>query len=138
MRLIISTLFALGLSQTAMAADTPSVAGASVYIIAPKNGETISGPVHVLFGLKGMGVAPAGSDAEGTGHHHLVLDAPTPPLNAYLPMGDAHVIHFGKGQTETELNLPTGQHTLQLVLGDRDHKPHSPPLVSERITITVK
>lgn len=128
----------LGLSNVSMAADTPSVAGAKVYIIAPKNGETVSGPVQVLFGLKGMGIAPAGTDVEGTGHHHLIVDKDTPPLNTFLPVGDAQILHFGKGQTETELKLAPGKHTLQLVFADRDHKPHTPPVVSERITITVK
>jgi hypothetical protein len=85
-----------------------------------------------------MGVAPAGVDMENTGHHHLIVDAATPPLNAYLPTGDAKVIHFGKGQTETELKLAPGSHTLQLVFADKDHKPHQPPVVSEKITITVK
>jgi hypothetical protein len=124
--------------SAAFAADTPSVAGAQVYIIAPKNGETVSGPVRVQFGLKGMGVAPAGIEMDGTGHHHLVVDKDAPPLNTYLPIDDPQVMHFGKGQTETELKLAPGKHTLQLVLADKDHKPHAPAVVSERITITVK
>ena len=125
-------------ASAALAADTPSVPGAQVYIIAPKNGETVSAPVRVQFGLKGMGVAPAGIEMEGTGHHHLVVDKDAPPLGTYLPIDDPQVIHFGKGQTETELKLAPGKHTLQLVLADKDHKPHVPPVVSERITITVK
>ncbi len=129
---------ALFASTAALAADTPSVAGTKVYIIAPKNGETVSGPVNVQFGLKGMGVAPAGIEMEGTGHHHLVVDKDTPPLNDYLPVGDPQVIHFGKGQTETELKLAPGKHTLQLILADKDHKPHAPAVISEKITITVK
>jgi hypothetical protein len=127
-----------GLISVAAMADTPSVKGASVYIIAPKNGDTVTGKVNVQFGLKGMGIAPAGVEMEGTGHHHLVIDKDTPALNDYLPVGDAQVMHFGKGQTEVELTLPPGKHTLQLVFGDRDHKPHVPALVSEKITITVK
>ena len=125
-------------STAALAADTPSIAGTKVYIIAPKNGDTVSGAVNVQFGLKGMGVAPAGIEMEGTGHHHLVVDKETPPLNDYLPVGDPQVIHFGKGQTETDLKLALGKHTLQLILADKDHKPHAPPVVSEKITITVK
>lgn len=121
-----------------VAADTPSVAGAQVYIIAPKNGDMVSAPVRVQFGLKGMGVAPAGTETEGTGHHHLVIDKDAPPLNTYLPIDDPQVMHFGKGQTEVELKLAPGKHTLQLVFADKDHKPHAPPVVSERITITVK
>lgn len=129
---------ALVLSTAALAADTPSKPGASVYIIAPQDGATVSGPVLVQFGLKGMGVAPAGVDMEGTGHHHLIVNRDLPPLDTYLPVGDPQVIHFGAGQTETELKLDPGQHTLQLVLGDKDHKPHVPAVVSEKITITVK
>ena len=135
-----TVLFAacMGLASTAIAADTPSVKGASVYIIAPKNGATVGTKVTVQFGLKGMGIAPAGVEMEGTGHHHLVVDKDTPALNDYLPVGDAQVLHFGKGQTETELTLTPGRHTLQLVFGDKDHKPHVPAVVSEKITITVK
>lgn len=125
-------------TQAGDAPSTPSVKGAQVYIIAPKNGETVSGPVRVLFGLKGMGVAPAGVEMEETGHHHLIVDKETPPLNDYLPVGDPQVLHYGKGQTEVELKLAPGKHTLQLVLADKDHKPHAPPVVSEKITITVK
>ncbi len=137
-RLALAAVAATLLTSVAVAADTPSVAGAQVYIIAPKNGETVAAPVRVQFGLKGMGVAPAGTEIEGTGHHHLVVDKAAPPLNTYLPIDDPQVIHFGKGQTETELKLAPGRHTLQLVLADKDHKPHVPPVVSERITITVK
>jgi hypothetical protein len=116
---------------------TPSAEGASVYIISPQNGATLSGPVTVRFGLRGMGVAPAGIPAPNTGHHHLVVDAPTPPLDAVLPSDPQHQ-HFGKGQTEVTLDLPKGTHTLQLVFADQNHIPHQPPLVSERISITVK
>ena len=137
---MIRTLLAVGLlfASPAMAADTPSVKGASVYIVAPKNGETVTAPVRVQFGLKGMGVAPAGVEIEGTGHHHLIIDKNAPPLNTFLPIDDPQVMHFGKGQTEVELKLAPGQHTLQLVFADKDHKPHVPPVVSEKITITVK
>ncbi len=138
-RLALAAALASAVAASAVvAADTPSVKGAEVYIIAPKNGETVSGPVRVQFGLKGMGVAPAGVEIEGTGHHHLVVDKDAPPLDTYLPIDDPQVIHFGKGQTETELKLAPGKHTLQLVLADKDHKPHAPPVVSQKITITVK
>ena len=85
-----------------------------------------------------MGVAPAGVEMENTGHHHLVVDAATPSLTDYLPTGNPQVLHFGKGQTETELKLAPGTHTLQLIFADKDHKPHQPPVLSEKITITVK
>lgn len=138
LRSVLIAVFAAALASTAIAADTPSAAGAQVYLIAPKNGDTLSGPVRVQFGLKGMGIAPAGIEMDGTGHHHLVVDKDAPPLNTYLPTDDPQVMHFGKGQTETELKLAPGKHTLQLILADKDHKPHAPPVVSERITITVK
>jgi hypothetical protein len=122
------------------AADLPrtaSPAGAKVYIISPKDGATVHGPVTVQFGLSGMGVAPAGTVAENTGHHHLIIDAPLPAMDQPLPKDDTH-LHFGKGQTETVLTLAPGKHTLQLVLGDSNHIPHDPPVVSEKITIQVK
>lgn len=111
---------------------------ASVYFLSPKDGETVSSPFTVRFGLKGMGVAPAGVTQPNTGHHHLLIDMATPPdFNAALPVTD-NIKHFGGGQTETELTLPPGKHTLQLVLGDALHIPHEKPIVSEKITITVK
>jgi len=116
---------------------TPRPADAVLYLVAPADGETVDGPVTVRFGLKGMGVAPAGVARPDTGHHHLVVDAPTPPLDQPLP-SDAQHIHFGGGQTETTLDLPPGPHELQLILADKDHVPHDPPLVSQRITITVR
>jgi hypothetical protein len=127
-------------------AQTPAVAlertasppGAEVYIISPKDGAQVKSPVLVQFGLKGMGVAPAGVKFENTGHHHLLIDT-DPPANmgAPLPATD-NLKHFGKGQTETSLTLTPGKHTLQLVLGDQNHVPHDPPVISKRITITVE
>ncbi|MNM74311.1 hypothetical protein D3C81_860680 [compost metagenome] len=122
-------------------AETPRTAapaGAAVYFIEPANGATVSGPVNVRFGLKGMGVAPAGVDVADTGHHHLLVDVTElPGLDAPLPATD-NIRHFGKGQTETQITLPPGQHSLQLLLGDKNHIPHQPPVLSEKITITVK
>jgi hypothetical protein len=120
----------------AVTVRTPSPAGAKVYFIEPRDGATVKGPVHVVMGLAGMGVAPAGVNAEGTGHHHVIVDLEKVNLNAVLPMDNNHR-HFGRGQTETMLDLPPGKHTLQLVLGDRNHVPHDPPVMSPRITITV-
>ena len=122
----------------ALAADrTPSPAGAEVYIISPKDGAKVHGPVRVLFGLKGMGIAPAGVKFENTGHHHLLVDADVPD-NLSLPLPSTQqILHFGKGQTETTLNLPPGTHTLQLVLADMNHVPHDPAVISQKITITV-
>ena len=119
-------------------ARTPAKPGANLYIISPAHGETVTSPVHVRFGLQGMGVAPAGVDRPGTGHHHLLIDVDKlPPLDRPLPK-DARHRHFGGGQTETLLELSPGRHTLQLILGDRNHVPHQPPLVSRKIVIEVK
>jgi Domain of unknown function (DUF4399) len=117
---------------------TPSAPGAEVYIISPKNGAIVHNPVLVQFGLKGMGVAPAGVKYDNTGHHHLLIDTDPPQdQSAPLPASDK-IVHFGKGQTETTLNLSPGKHTLQLLFADLNHIPHSPPLLSKKITITVK
>lgn len=116
---------------------TASPAGAMEYFIAPQNGAKVTSPFTVRFGLKGMGVAPAGVTNANTGHHHLLIDADLPPDNLPIPNDDKHR-HFGAGQTEVELTLPPGQHTLQLVLGDANHVPHQPPVHSEKITITVQ
>jgi hypothetical protein len=133
--------FVLLVAAAASAAEpiphTPSPSGAALYIVRPKDGETVTSPVTVVFGLRGMGVAPAGVRTPNTGHHHLLVDAPLPPENAAIP-ADAKHVHFGGGQTETSLTLPPGPHTLQLVLGDANHVPHAPPVVSPKITITVK
>ncbi|MEM7294005.1 MAG: DUF4399 domain-containing protein [Pseudomonadota bacterium] len=115
---------------------TPSPPDAEVYIISPVDGATVSSPVKVKFGLKGMGVAPAGTVKENTGHHHLLIDGEEiPPDN--LPMG-AQVKHFGGGQTEVTVDLESGTHTLQLILGDALHIQHDPPVISKRISITVE
>ena len=126
------------LSQNAFADDfsNPSVPGTVLYFISPADGETIKGDVHVRFGLRGMGVAPAGTEKEGTGHHHLLVNVPLPPLDENIVADDNH-IHFGGGQTETTLSLPPGEHTLQLLLGDLYHLPHKPAVYSKQITIKV-
>jgi hypothetical protein len=117
---------------------TPSAPGAEVYIISPKNGAMVHNPVVVQFGLKGMGIAPAGIKFDNSGHHHLLIDTDPPAdQSAPLPANDK-IVHFGKGQTETTLNLSPGKHTLQLLFADLNHIPHSPPLLSKKITITVK
>lgn len=119
-------------------AAAPAPEGAQLYIISPRQGAVVGNPVRVQFGLRGMGVAPAGVDKPQTGHHHLLIDvSKLPDLDQPLP-SDEHHRHFGGGQTEVELTLSPGQHRLQLILGDKDHIPLSPPLVSEPITITVR
>lgn len=127
-------------SLPALADDYISVATpeAEVYIISPQAGDTVASPFTVKFGLKGMGIAPAGIDQMGTGHHHLLIDlTDLPDLQASLPATD-NIKHFGGGQTETTLTLPPGEHTLQLLLANYLHIPHQPPVVSEPVTITVQ
>lgn len=131
-------LFAL-LAGAALAGDLPlteAPEGAAVYIISPADGATVTSPVRVVFGLRNMGVAPAGINAKGTGHHHLLIDTGLPNLELPIPADDRH-LHFGSGQTETVIELAPGEHTLQLLLGDARHFPHQPPIMSKRITITV-
>ncbi|HKK86993.1 MAG TPA: DUF4399 domain-containing protein [Roseovarius sp.] len=137
---------AFGLAASAaFAGDTPAPDGAEAYFANLEDGATVSSPVTIVFGLKGMGVAPAGTDKENTGHHHILVDRPplgegpdgAEELEYGLPADDNHV-HFGGGQTQVSLDLDPGQHTLQLVLGDMNHVPHDPPVVSDVITITVE
>lgn len=113
--------------------------GARLYIIAPADGAMVRSPVTVQFGLSGMGVAPAGVAHEKTGHHHLLIntDINAVAMGKPLPASDT-IRHFGGGQTETVVELPPGKHTLQLLMGDENHVPFEPPLVSEKITITVQ
>jgi hypothetical protein len=134
-QLLASAMLALA-SLATNAGPTAAPEGASAYIIDPADGAQVTSPVTVRFGLKGMGVAPAGLEAPHTGHHHLIIDSELPPLEQPVPKDERH-IHFGGGQTETTIELPPGQHTLQLLLGDHLHVPHNPPVVSEKITITV-
>lgn len=117
-------------------AQTPAPANAEAYIVSPKNGDVVEKTFVVRFGLKNMGVAPVGVTAPNTGHHHLLVDKKELP-SLDQPLG-ADVKHFGAGQTETELTLEPGKHTLQLILGDHMHRPHNPAVVSEKIEITVK
>lgn len=137
-RLIVALMLGITLPAVAAFADdgTPSTAGTEVYIISPMDGESLKSPITVRFGLKGMGIAPAGVEREGTGHHHLIIDTDLPPLDENIPMDDQH-IHFGGGQTETTIELSPGKHTLQLLLGDQNHIPHSPAVTSKKITITI-
>ena len=137
MKALIPLFFATA-SVLALAGQTPAPEGARAYIISPQNGATVSSPVQVIFGLEGMGVAPAGIEHANTGHHHLLVDVdPLPDMDKPIPADKNH-IHFGGGQTEITLDLEPGTHTLQLLLGDHYHIPHSPPVLSETITITVQ
>src|SRR4051794_12897379 len=136
------TLSAASLATTSlvMAGETPAPDNAKAYFINLKDGDAVSSPVLIRFGLSGMGVAPSGTEAPNTGHHHLLIDAPAlegDALNEAIPVDAGHV-HFGKGQTETSVTLAPGKHTLQLVLGDWSHIPHNKPVMSERITVDVQ
>jgi hypothetical protein len=115
---------------------TPRPEAARVYFISPKAGEKLKSPIVVRFGLEQMGIAPAGVAHAHTGHHHLIVDAELPPAALPVPKSE-HYLHFGGGQTEIRLELAPGPHTLQLMLGDHNHVPHDPPVVSERITIEI-
>ena len=138
---ILSAILLLAFSTSVFAADlpkTPSTEGAKVYFIGLKDGKTVKQQLTVRFGLKGMGIAPAGIDLPGTGHHHLLIDVDKMP-NLNMPLAASeNIVHFGKGQTETVLKLSPGKHTLQLVFADKIHLPHDPPVMSEKITIHVK
>jgi hypothetical protein len=139
-RIVLAAVLGASLAVLAPAvAETPSPAGAKVYIINLKDGDTVTSPFKVQFGLTGMGVAPAGVEKPNTGHHHLIIDATlsAEQLKAPIP-SDAQHMHFGAGQTEAAITLPPGKHTLQLLLGDWSHIPHAPPVMSTPITITVK
>jgi hypothetical protein len=137
----VALLFAVSTTAALAADDNYWPADAKTYIVSPKNGAKVKSPVTVVFGLKGLGVAPAGVKFANTGHFHLLVDTDLPSdLSLPLPATDK-ILHYGKGQTEVTLDatkLPPGKHTLQLVIGDESHIPHSPALVSKKITITVE
>lgn len=137
-RIIATAAVLLPLAGAALAQDrTVSPDGAGAYIISPAAGDSVASPVTVVFGLDGMGVAPAGTEKDNTGHHHLLINTGLPALDEPIPADDNHV-HFGGGQTQVEIELAPGEHSLQLLLGDLNHIPHDPPITSEVITITVE
>lgn len=138
--------FALLLSSLSSLATVVAVADSGgddlvekpfVYIASPKDGETVKNPFTVKFGVENMTIMPAGHEHPNSGHHHLIIDTELPNLQMSIPMDKNH-IHFGKGQTETELELSPGEHTLQLLIGDHFHRPHAEPVYSRKITITVE
>ena len=132
MKYFLIFLFSISVNALEM---TPGSSSASVYFITPLDGESFSDNVTVRFGLENFGVAPAGIQINQTGHHHLIIDADLPPLDQPIPANNNYV-HFGKGQTEVEIDLSKGTHTLQLLLGDFRHIPHNPPIYSKKIQIT--
>ena len=138
-RIVLSLAMLVSAATFAAAGETSAPEDAKLYFINLKDGDTVTSPVTIRFGLSGMGIAPAGTQAPNTGHHHLIIDDKIEgeALNEAIPMDEKH-LHFGKGQTEAVVTLPKGQHTLQLVLGDWTHIPHKPPVMSEQITVTVE
>lgn len=133
--MVLATLCHGGL---AVAAErTPAPADARLYFISPANGETVHSPVKVRFGAQGIGVAPAGVGMDATGHHHLIIDGTLPDMDQPIPSNETYR-HFGGGQTEAVIELEPGEHTLQLLMGDRNHIPHRPVVASPRITINVE
>ena len=138
-RLILAVGISL-LAATALAADRMAApAGAEVYFIAPRDGAKVHSPFTVSFGLKGIGIAPAGIKFDNTGHHHLLVDTDLSEVNLNAPMpATDKILHFGKGQTETSLTLPPGKHTLEMVFADYLHQSFDPPLHSKKITVTVE
>ena len=131
-------LLALAVCAPAAApAETAAPPGAVVYFINVKDGDTVTSPFKVQFGLSGMGVAPAGVEKPNTGHHHLLIDTDMVSFDRPIP-SDYNHIHLGNGQTELVLTLPRGKHTLQLLLGDHAHLAHEPPVMSKKITIYVR
>ena len=126
------------LPAAAYAQETPAAKDAYLYFVWPQDGMTIKGAFWCRFGLRNMGVTHAGDDFANSGHHHLLVDVNAPlKSNDPIPQDKNH-LHFGAGQTEARIELPPGKHTLQLVLGDSKHYPFKPPIVSKKITITVK
>jgi len=138
-RLILALGFTLIATFAAAQERSAPAANAEVYFITPHNGATLHGPVTVRFGLKGMGIAPAGVKFDNTGHHHLLIDTDFGDLKLDAPMpATDKMLHFGKGQTETTLTLTPGKHTLQIVFADYLHMSFDPPMHSKKITITVQ
>lgn len=136
---LIRIIFTLLLLPTSVfSGETPSPEGAYLYIGWPNDGDVVRNKsFRIWFGLRNMGIAPAEVDIPNTGHHHLLIDTPIPPLDEPIPSDSQH-LHFGSGQSEAYITLSRGKHTLQLIMGDYDHVPHNPPVVSKKITITVK
>lgn len=135
----VALIAALHFFNGAIAADNAGADQAYLYIGWPNNGQVISAgkPFRVWFGLRNMGIAPKGVKFPNTGHHHLLIDTDLPPMDQEIP-SDRNHLHFGAGETETMLELPPGKHTLQLLMGDDLHVPHKPPVLSKKITITVR
>jgi Domain of unknown function (DUF4399) len=137
-RLILFSAALILSSDFANAQGKPAAKDALLYFVWPQSGATIKGAFWCRFGLRGMGITHAGDNYQNSGHHHLLVDVDEPlNPNEPIPQDKAHM-HFGAGQTEARIELPPGKHTLQLVLGDAGHYPFNPPLVSQKITVTIR
>ena len=139
--LLVTVGFLIGIAGGAVpglaAERQPAPKDAYAYIGWPNDGEVVTQRFKVWLGLRNFGVAPSGVVKPNTGHHHLLIDTDLPPLDEPIPNYKKH-IHLGAGQTETFLELPPGRHTIQLLMGDADHVPHDPPVMSKKITVTVR
>jgi hypothetical protein len=124
-------------AEAATLQRSPSPEGAAVSFVTPRDGAVVSSPFRVEFSIAGMQVVPAGTEAPGSGHHHVLVDTDLPDLDLPIPADDHH-IHFGDGSSTTELSLPPGEHTLRLLFADHLHIPHDEPVYSEPIMITVE
>jgi hypothetical protein len=139
MRTMFAALTLTTLLASGAAGATNAPANAYCYIGWPLDGQVLPAgkPFRVWFGLRNMGVAPKGVAFENTGHHHLLIDTELPPAGQPIP-SDRNHLHYGAGETETTIELAPGKHTLQLLMGDENHVPHTPPVMSKKITIMVK
>ncbi len=135
--IMVATMLVALIPGLAIAGDSPAPDNAKAYFIWPGNGTTIQGgKFWARFGLRDMGIAPAGVEKKFTGHHHLIIDAELPPFDEEIP-ADRNYVHYGKGYSEGRVKLPPGKHTLQLVFADHEHIVHNPPVFSEKITVYV-
>ena len=134
---VLVTAAILPITPSALA-RSPAPENAQVYFIWPSDGTVIHGGKFWLrMGLRNMGVAPKGTELANTGHHHVLIDTELPPMDEAIP-SDRNHLHFGAGETEARIELPPGKHTLQLLLGDKEHIPHEPPIHSKKITVIVR
>jgi hypothetical protein len=124
------------MAATLMTLSAAAFAQQSVSFVEPANGATVSSPFKVKFAVSGMDVKPAGDMTANTGHHHLLVNATPIKAGEVIPADEKH-IHFGKGQTETELTLPPGNYTLTMQFANGLHQAYGPAMNKE-IKITVK
>lgn len=103
-----------------------------------RNQYRVRSPFLVEFAVRGVGVAPAGKPQQGTGHHHILIDASLPSsASEQIPFSDKHR-HFGKGQTSAVFDLPPGEHSLRLLFADHEHKPYFVFSPEIRVAVTGK